>query len=144
MAESSTHRASWAKGWPPQVVGSHRFRNVRFGRSRFRPFFAIEATAGEPSNNKLAWRSVLSAVPLIVLAAECRPGAVERAMSEVEFDRIVDAVRKEIALAPALNSLTGLRASDWRVKATGDKPTSRRSAPMARIRHVGEGRKRYR
>ena len=43
-------------------------------------------------------------------------------MSEVEFDRIVDAVRKEIALAPALHSLTGLRASDWRVKAAGDKP----------------------
>ena len=41
----------------------HRFRKVRSGRSRFRPFFAIEATAGEPSNNKLAWRSVLSAVP---------------------------------------------------------------------------------
>lgn len=66
-------------------------------------------------------------------------------MSEVEFDRIVDAARKEIALAPALNSLTGLRASAWRVKAAGDKPTSRRhAAPMARIRHVGEGRKRYR
>jgi len=117
---------------------------MRSGRSRFRPYFAIEATAGEPSNNKLAWRSVLSAVPLLVLAAECRPGAMERAMSEVEFDRIVDAVRKEITLAPALNSLTGLRASDWRVKAAGDKPTSRRQAPMARIRHVGEGRKRYR
>ena len=35
-------------------------------------------------------------------------------MSEVEFDRVVDAVRKEIALVPALHSLTGLRASDWR------------------------------
>jgi hypothetical protein len=81
---------------------------------------------------------------LIVLAAECRPGAMERAMSEVEFDRIVDAVRKEIAHAPALNSLTGLRASAWRAKAAGDKLTSRRQAPMARIRHVGEGRKRYR
>jgi hypothetical protein len=69
---------------------------------------------------------------------------MERAMSEVEFDRIVDAVRKEIALAPALNSLTGLRTSDWRAKAAGDKPTSRRHAPMVRIRHVGEGRKRYR
>ena len=29
-------------------------------------------------------------------------------MSEVEFDRIVDAVRKEIALAPAVHSFTGL------------------------------------
>ena len=42
-------------------------------------------------------------------------------MSEIEFDRIVDAVRKEIAHAPVLNSLTGLRASDWRAKAAGDK-----------------------
>ena len=66
-------------------------------------------------------------------------------MSEVEFDRIVDAVRKEIALAPALNSLTGWRGSAGWVKAAGDKPTSRRDAPpMARIRRVGEGRKRYR
>jgi len=65
-------------------------------------------------------------------------------MSEVEFDRIVDAVRKEIALAPALNSLTGWRGSAGRVKAAADKPASRRDAPMARIRRVGEGRKRYR
>lgn len=65
-------------------------------------------------------------------------------MSEADFERIVDAVRKEIALAPTLHSLTGLRASDWRTKTASDKPTSRRHAPMARIRHVGEGRKRYR
>jgi hypothetical protein len=65
-------------------------------------------------------------------------------MGEVEFDRIVDAVRKEIALAPAVHSLMGLRASDWRVKAADVKPTSLRRAPVARIRHVGEGRKRYR
>jgi hypothetical protein len=69
---------------------------------------------------------------------------MERAMSEVEFDRIADAVRKEIVLAPALSSVTGLRASDWRAKAVGDKPASQRHAPMARIRRVGEGRKRYR
>jgi hypothetical protein len=81
---------------------------------------------------------------LIVLAAECRPGAMERAMSEVEFDRSVDAVRKEIALAPAVHSLSGLRAFDWRAKAAGDKSASRRDVTMARIRHVGEGRKRYR
>jgi hypothetical protein len=80
---------------------------------------------------------------LIVLAAECRPGAMERAMSEVEFDRVVDAVREEIALAPAVHSLSGLRAFDWRAKAAGNKPTSQRHAPTARIRHVGEGRKRY-
>ncbi|WP_141686797.1 hypothetical protein [Bradyrhizobium sp. LMTR 3] len=65
-------------------------------------------------------------------------------MSEVEFDRIVDAVRKEIALAPAANSLTGLRAFEERAKAIGDKPASRRHASFARIRRVGEGRKRYR
>jgi hypothetical protein len=70
---------------------------------------------------------------------------MERAMGEVEFDRIVDAVRKEITLAPALHSLTGLWASGARAKAPGDnKPTSRRQAPTARIRRVGEGRKRYR
>lgn len=63
-------------------------------------------------------------------------------MSEVEFNRIVDAVRKEIALVPTLHSLTGLRASDWRQRAVVDK--SRRSAPAARIRRVGEGQKRYR
>jgi hypothetical protein len=68
---------------------------------------------------------------------------MERVMGEVEFDRVVDAVRKEIALAPTLHSLTGLRASDWRVKA-GDKSTSRRHAPIVRIRRVGEGQKRYR
>ncbi|MCA6115653.1 hypothetical protein J6524_12225 [Bradyrhizobium sp. WSM 1738] len=64
-------------------------------------------------------------------------------MSEAEFDRVVDAVRKEIALAPAVQSLTGLRAFDWRAKAPG-KAASRRHAPIARIRRVGEGRKRYR
>jgi hypothetical protein len=59
----------------------------------------------------------------------------------VEFDRIVDAVRKEIALVPTLHSLTRLRASDWRQRAVVDKS---RSAPTARIRRVGEGQKRYR
>jgi hypothetical protein len=64
-------------------------------------------------------------------------------MGEAEFDRVVDAVRKEIALAPAVHSLTGLRAFDWRAKAAS-KPMSRRHAPEARIRRVGEGRKRFR
>jgi len=63
-------------------------------------------------------------------------------MSELEFDRVVDAVRKEIALVPTLHSLTGLRASDWRQRAVVDK--SHRNAPTARIRRVGEGQKRYR
>ncbi|KRR00084.1 hypothetical protein CQ10_23760 [Bradyrhizobium valentinum] len=72
---------------------------------------------------------------------------MERAMSEVEFDRIVDAVRKEIALAPAVKSLAGLRVADGRATAataSGDKFASRRHAPIVRIRRVGEGRKRYR
>jgi hypothetical protein len=43
-----------------------------------------------------------------------------------------------------VHSLSSLRASDWRAKAAGDKPASQRHAPIARIRHVGEGRKRYR
>ena len=143
MTESSTHGASWAKG-APAALGAHWFREMWVGCSRFRPFFAIEATAGEPSNNKLAWRSVPSAVPLLVLAAECRPGAMERAMSEVDFERIVDAVRKEIAHTPAVHSLSGMRLPDGWAKAAGDKPASRRHAPFARIRRVGEGRKRYR
>src|SRR6187431_2896382 len=46
-----------------RAAPAHWFCAVRPGPSRFRPFFAIEATAGEPSNNKLAWRSVHSAVP---------------------------------------------------------------------------------
>jgi hypothetical protein len=71
------------------------------------------------------------------------PGAMERAMSEAEFDRIVDAVRKEVAPAPVVHSLTGLRAFDWQAKAPG-KPVSPRHAPAVRIRRVGEGRKRYR
>ena len=65
-------------------------------------------------------------------------------MSEVGFDRIVDAVRKEIALAPAVSALSGWRASGGQAKAAGDKLASRRHAPIVRIRRVGEGRKRYR
>lgn len=65
-------------------------------------------------------------------------------MGEAEFDRVVDAVRKEIALAPAVHPLTGWRASGRQVKAAGDKAASSRHAPMVRIRRVGEGRKRFR
>jgi hypothetical protein len=64
-------------------------------------------------------------------------------MGEAEFERVVDAGRKEIALAPVVHALTGVRGFDWRAKAPG-KPASRRDAPTARIRRVGEGRKRYR
>jgi hypothetical protein len=52
-------------------------------------------------------------------------------------------VRKEIALAPAVHALTGVRGFDWRAKAPG-KPALQRHAQIARIRRVGEGRKRYR
>lgn len=64
-------------------------------------------------------------------------------MGEAEFERVVDAVRKEIAIAPAAHGLTGLRAFDWRAKAPG-KPASGQRTPVSRIRRVGEGRKRYR
>ena len=64
-------------------------------------------------------------------------------MGEVEFERVIDAVRKEVALAPAVHVVTGVRGFDWRAKAPG-KPGSRRDAPLARIRRVGEGRKRFR
>ena len=64
-------------------------------------------------------------------------------MSEVEFDQIIDAVRKEIALAPVEDSLAALRAADG-PKAADETARPRRHAPMARIRRVGEGQKRYR
>ena len=64
-------------------------------------------------------------------------------MGEVEFERVVDAVRKEIALAPAVHPVMGVRGFDWRAKAPG-KPAAQRHGQMARIRRVGEGRKRYR
>jgi hypothetical protein len=110
----------------------------------FGPFLPSKRPQASLQTTKLHGELGLSAVPLTILAAECRPGAVERAMSEVEFDRIVDAVRKEIAIVPAMHSFSGLRAFDGRVKAAGDKPASPRHAPLARIRRVGEGRKRYR
>ena len=67
-------------------------------------------------------------------------------MGEADFDRIIDAVRKEIALPPMKDSLITLRSIDEQSKAVGDRQPSRRwaSTPIARIRRVGEGRKRYR
>lgn len=64
-------------------------------------------------------------------------------MGEVEFEPVVDAMRKEVALAPAVHAVTGVRGFEWRAKAPG-KPASQRHAQIARIRRVGEGRKRYR
>jgi hypothetical protein len=114
-------------------------------RSRFRPHFAIEATAGELSNNKLAWRSVASAVLLLIpVELDARLEAMERAMNEIDFNQPVDAVRKEIAVAPE-DSLAGLRASEELSKTADDRRRTRRaSTPMVRIRRVGEGQKRYR
>ena len=66
-------------------------------------------------------------------------------MGEADFDRIIDAVRNEIARVPAQDFSNGLWASGERAKAADDKRRARRYAsPMARVRRVGEGRKRYR
>lgn len=68
-------------------------------------------------------------------------------MSDVDFDRVIDAVRKEIALAPVADSLAGLRAADARpVAADGKRPDRRHASsnPMARVRRLGERQKRYR
>ena len=68
-------------------------------------------------------------------------------MSETDFDQIIDAVRKEIALAPVEDSLAGLRAAAGeRPRSADDKRSVRRhvNTPMIRIRRVGEGQKRYR
>jgi len=67
-------------------------------------------------------------------------------MSEADFDQIIDAVRKEIALAPVEDSLAGLRAAGERPRSADDKRSVRRhvNTPMIRIRRVGEGQKRYR
>jgi hypothetical protein len=71
---------------------------------------------------------------------------MERAMSDVDFDRIIDAVRKEIAMAPVKDSLAGLRVAEARPKTADDKRAVRRhvNTPMVRVRRVGEGQKRYR
>ena len=65
-------------------------------------------------------------------------------MSEVEFDQIIDAVRKEIALPPGEDTLAAMRAADGPKAADRDRPARRRASPVIRIRRVGEGQKRYR
>jgi hypothetical protein len=69
---------------------------------------------------------------------------MERPMSEADFDQIIDAVRKEIALPPVEDSLAALRAADGPKAADRDRPARRRASPVIRIRRVGEGQKRYR
>ena len=66
-------------------------------------------------------------------------------MSEVDFDQIIDAVRKEIALPP-VEGFVGRVAGCLRAPkaADRDRPARRRASPMIRIRRVGEGQKRYR
>jgi hypothetical protein len=71
---------------------------------------------------------------------------MERAMSEVEFDRIIDAVRKEIALGQVERSLVALRTAGEGSK-TGESRPARRQVhgiPIARVRRIGERQKRYR
>jgi hypothetical protein len=66
-------------------------------------------------------------------------------MSDVDFDRVIDAARKEVALAPVADSLAGLRISDARPAADRERPARRHAtAPMARVRRLGERQKRYR
>jgi hypothetical protein len=67
-------------------------------------------------------------------------------MREVEFDRILDAVRKEIALVPVAGALRGLRATAERPRAADERRPGRRPAgnSMVRVRRLGEPQKRYR
>ena len=65
-------------------------------------------------------------------------------MSEVDFDRIVDAVRKEIALSGvrSLAGVAGIRLTGPKAAIGTARPAARK--PMNRVRRVGEGQKRYR
>jgi hypothetical protein len=68
-------------------------------------------------------------------------------MYETDFDRVIDAVRKEIASAPVERSLAVSRGIHAPPKAAGEMGTARRQArvfPMTRIRRLGERQKRYR
>ena len=65
-------------------------------------------------------------------------------MSEVEFDRVVDAVRKEIALPSVEGALAALRVVDGAKAVDRDRTARRRVTSTIRIRRVGEGQKRYR
>ena len=65
-------------------------------------------------------------------------------MSEVDFDQIIDAVRKEIALPPVDGPLAAWQATDGPKAADRERPARRRASPMIRIRRVGEAQKRYR
>jgi hypothetical protein len=67
-------------------------------------------------------------------------------MNDVDFDRIIDAVRKEIALAPMEVSLAGLWAADGRPRTAGEKrPIRLHPDPSTvRVRRLGERQKRYR
>jgi hypothetical protein len=69
---------------------------------------------------------------------------MERAMSEVEFDQMIDAVRKEIALPSVEGALAALRVVDGAKAVDRDRPARRRVTSTIRIRRVGEGQKRYR
>jgi len=83
---------------------------------------------------------------LFIIPAEpdLPPGEMERAMSEVEFDQMIDAVRREIALPPVEGALAALRVVDGTKAVDRDRPARRRVTSAIRIRRVGEGQKRYR
>ena len=72
---------------------------------------------------------------------------MERAIHETDFDRIIDAVRKEMALAPGQISLLRLsraRESTMAAHETGATRHQARSVAVTRIRRLGERQKRYR
>ena len=65
-------------------------------------------------------------------------------MSEVEFDQMIDAVRKEIARPPVEGALAALSVVNGTKAVDRDRPARRRVTSSIRIRRVGEGQKRYR
>lgn len=65
-------------------------------------------------------------------------------MDEIDFEGIIDAVRKEIALAPVEAALRSAQRADPESNTARGKSASRYHAGSPRIRRVGEGRKRYR
>jgi hypothetical protein len=69
---------------------------------------------------------------------------MERAMSEVGFDQMIEAGRKEIALPPVEGAFAALRVVDGANAVDRDRPARRRVTSTIRIRRVGEGQKRYR
>jgi len=53
-------------------------------------------------------------------SAERLPGSMERAMSEIEFDRVMEAVRNAVMIMPAEDSSVGSPTFEGRLKAAND------------------------